>query len=108
MAGIYNIVIEKGYPYTRTIRWKDETGNYVDLTGYSVELIITNLTSKKVIATYVSGDLITFTDNVGGFTINIPATQTNFLPSGEHSYVLRMIVGQEPEKLLEGKFRVSA
>jgi hypothetical protein len=108
MAGNFNIIVEKGYPYTRTIRWKDESGTYVDLTGYSVELIISTPITKNFVAKFISGDTILFTANPGEFIINIPSDQTVFLPSGEYMYVLRMITGNVPEKLLEGTFRVSS
>ena len=36
-AGIYNIVIEQGADFDRTITWRDATGALVNVTGYTAQ-----------------------------------------------------------------------
>ena len=36
-AGIYNILIEQGADYDRTLTWRDAAGSLIDLTGYTAE-----------------------------------------------------------------------
>src|SRR5215207_9195643 len=64
-AGKYDFTIEQGATFRRTLTWKDEDGNPIDLTGCTARLKIyrSNGTDIKLLTT----------DTDGGITLGGPA-----------------------------------
>lgn len=79
-AGTWDIEIEQGIAFVRTVTYKDSTGTAVNITGYNIQMQIRKYHSS----TTLIGDFdnaskggITITDGAGGkFKIRIPADVT--------------------------------
>ena len=109
-ASIYNLNIEQGATFTRTITWKDSTGAAVNLTGYTARMQIrerVESTSALVSLTQASG--ITLGGAAGTVVITITPTQTDALPNIKKGvYDLELVSnGGIVTRLLQGEVVVS-
>lgn len=110
-AGIYNIFVEQGATFTRTLTWKINK-NVVNLTGYTARLKVrTNsrntVPTKILISSLTSSSGITLGGTAGTIQLTISATQTAALAPGKYSYDLELeSAGGEVTRLVKGKFTV--
>jgi hypothetical protein len=74
-AANYDILIEQGATFMLALRWKDNEGTYIDLTGYSARMTIRkSYPSNQVIIELSSGGInpqIVFGDQAGSINITI-------------------------------------
>lgn len=114
-AGAYDLVIEQGAVFNRTIYWTTEGATPVpkDLTGYTAKMQIRESADSVQVLhemTTDQGDGITITANQGKIALNIPATKSaefRFL-AGVYSLELTPASGAANKiRLLEGKVTVS-
>ena len=109
-AGIYNITAEQGATLSRTITWKNSTGNPINLSGYTARM--------QVRADYESAaSLLTLTTENGGITlggalgtivITASATATAALSAGSYVYDLELVLSDVVTRLVQGAFAVNA
>lgn len=112
-AGIYDILCEQGATFTRELTWKDESGDPINLAGYSARM-----QARKSVND--STPIIELTTENGGIDIMQPATSgklllkisaaaTSDLPVFKGVYDLELeSPGHQVTRLLQGKFIVSA
>lgn len=109
-AGKYDINIEQGSTFKRTITWKNAAGNPIDITGYSARLHMRESVNAAI-------TVLTLTTQNGGIelggalgTINLTAsaTDTSAILAKKGVYDLEIEAPNgEVTRLLEGKFSVS-
>lgn len=76
-AGTYDITIEQGSTFTRTITWKDENDTAVNLTGYSARLQMReSVDASSTFISLTNGSGITLGGVAGTILIEISATDT--------------------------------
>jgi len=110
-AGTYDITIEQGATFTRTLTWKDENEDAVNLTGYSARLQMRE--SVEAVDTFIditsgnSPDDIALGGAAGTIIIAISATTTAALTQGG-VYDLELVSGAGVvTRLLQGNVTLS-
>ena len=79
-AAKYNITVEQGATFLRTITVKDADGETVDLTGWTVTgKMRENQNSVSALATF-TGTILNQGTNPGEFTISLTPVQTAAIP----------------------------
>jgi hypothetical protein len=109
-ASIYNINIEQGATFTRTITWKDSAGAAINLTGYTARMQIRErVESSTALVSLTSSSGITLGGAAGTVVITITATQTDALPNMKKGvYDLELVsAGGIVTRLLQGEVVVS-
>ncbi len=103
-AGTYNLVIEKGATFERTITWKDDAGNPVDLTGYTARMQIREtVTADPPVVSLTVGSGITLGGAAGTIQIVIDATTTAGIAASQGVYDLELEDGSgKVTRLLAG------
>lgn len=109
-AGRYDIIVEQGATWTRTITVTDD-GTPRDLSGYTIRMQVRSKhSSETVLLEMTTGNGITITDAAGGvFVVQLTAEQTGALPRvNGYRYDLELEDGAGVvTRLLEGRFTVS-
>jgi hypothetical protein len=90
-AGIYNIIIEPGSTFSRTLTWRNADGNLVDLTNYTATLVIADSYGGTALLTLTEGSGITLGGALGTIGIVMTVTQTNTLEAGERYWDLVLV-----------------
>lgn len=85
-AGKANLILEKGATFFRTFRWKDSNGYPIDLTGYEVEMFITDKPGGDII---IEPSISVDPPN-GSFAIEIDATTTANLDAFRLEYEITL------------------
>ena len=109
-AGKYSFCIEQGATLQKTIVYKDNSGNYVDLTGYSARMKIRPTTTSQDVywsGTTETGELPFISEVSGTFLIFISATQSMDLDFDKGVYDLELYSGSFVTRLLEGNVNLS-
>lgn len=108
-AGLYNILIEQGATFIRTLVWRDSDGNLIDVTGFTARMQIrSKQSSSTVILEVTSDDYITVGDTDGEIYIEIPASVTEDLDFTRAVYDLEMISsGGIVTRLIQGDITLS-
>ena len=106
-AAKYDIALEQGASFSRTITWKDSDGNPVDLTGSTarmqVRTAIANRSTTAPLVDLTNGSGITLGGTAGTIVVNITAAQTAALKITRAPYDLFVYsVDGTAIKLLEG------
>lgn len=92
-AGTYDITIEQGSTFTRTVTWRDENDALVNLTGYSARLQMReSVDATSTFLSLTSGSGITLGGTAGTIVILISATDTAALTQGG-VYDLELVSG---------------
>jgi hypothetical protein len=109
-ASIYNINIEQGATFTRTITWKDSANVAINLTGYTARMQIRErVESSTALVSLTHSSGITLGGAAGTVVITITATQTDALPNMKKGvYDLELVsAGGIVTRLLQGEVVVS-
>lgn len=110
MASVYNIKIEAGATFTRTIVWRDSDGNIMDLNGFTARMQIRQQRTSSVVsleATTENGKIVINGDD-GEIVITFSATETSELTISAGVYDLELISSEDVvTRLLEGSVSVS-
>lgn len=107
-AAKYNLYVEQGTTFSKTITWKDSVGNPIDLTGYSAELQIrASVESTTTFLSLTSTAGITL-QPAGLISILITPAQTRTINARKGIYDLELTApGGTVRRLLEGKVTFS-
>jgi hypothetical protein len=128
-AGIYNFTIEQGTTFERTFKYKDSSGNPLDLTGHDVRMQIRsdkvdNTTSflhefgsGSEFSTAGSGGLFILSSSIAGsdvsktdqFTLHISASTTADMSfeSAVYDIEIENTGSNVVTRLLQGKIKIS-
>jgi hypothetical protein len=111
-AGVLNLLVMQGSTFSRTISWQID-GEPVDLTGYTARMQIrtvqVNTKPQRLLYSLTSenGKLLVDRQN-GSITMSIDAVNSATLPAGSHVYDLELVTGDYVQRLVQGRFDVSA
>lgn len=98
MAGKYDLTIEQGIKFTKTVTWKDESGSPVDMTGMTARMQIRSRDQVLIKEVPVAIDA-----SLGQLTLTLSAEDTSKLHFGTAVYDLEVSVDGEPiVRLLKG------
>ena len=107
MAGRYNMVCDQGTTFTLTSTIKTD-GTAWDLVGnYTAKMQVRSFLDSSTVIVELSTENGRITFSAGGvFNLNIPATVTDDLATGRHTYDLEFttIATGVVQRVLEGKF----
>jgi hypothetical protein len=108
-AGRYNIIADQGATFTRTVYWKDENGQPIDLTGYSARMQVrTQYTATTTTLNLVSPTSISLGGGSGSVIIVVSATTMAAVAAGDYVYDLEMVASNNiVTRLLQGTFKVT-
>lgn len=108
-AGRYNILLEQGATFSLPLIYRDSDGNPVDLSTYTAALQVRKTPGGPVLfeLTTENGGIVLGTTD-GTITLGRLATETALFPAGSYVYDLKLIVGLNATRLLEGEFNVAA
>lgn len=107
-AGRYDIEIEQGATWSRTITVEDPNGTPIDLTGYSARMQVrTAYDASPPVLSLSSPDAgISIDPLTGTLALTASATQTAAMPAGIHVYDLELVIGTTVDRLVAGRARV--
>jgi hypothetical protein len=108
-AGVYDFTIEAGADYTALLTWQDASGNPIDITGWTAEMMIrTDYSSTTPLVTLSSGSGISLGGTAGTIAIDIPAAETAPLAEGLAIYDLLLTDATgKPMRLIQGTVTIS-
>lgn len=106
----YNISAEQGSDYQATVAYTDDSGDPVNLTGYTARMQVRQFAGSSVpFLTLTNTSGLAITAATGVIVISISAAALALLPAGEYTYDLEIIDGSaKVTKLLQGNFDVDA
>jgi len=118
-AGIYDLLIEQGATFTRTMQYKDSTGTAINLTGMTLNAQIRRSYSDPTITqsfTIVIANQ-TVPATVGQFSISLTSAQTASIPvnpavdfqnnTTNYTWDIFLNTGSEVRRLIQGAVFVS-
>ena len=106
LAATYGFTADKGATFTQVIRWKDDSNNLINLTGYSAVMVIREkTTAATTVLTLDTGNgRITLGGAGGTITLNVSANDMD-IDAGQYTYTLELVSGGgEVTRLLMGAF----
>lgn len=110
-AEVHNLTVEKGASYSQVIRWKDDDGNAINLTGATARMQVraaTNVSTALFEATTANGKLAIVGD-LGQITLTISATESAAFTWSFGKYDLEVITADGlVYRLLRGTMSISA
>lgn len=108
-AGRYDIEIEQGATWSRTITVEDPDGTPIDLTGYSARMQVRSSYDAQTALLSLSSPSggISIDPLTGTLALTATAAQTAAMPAGIHVYDLELVIGTAVDRLLAGRARVS-
>lgn len=108
-AAQYDIVIEQGATFQKTVTWKDSAGDEIDLSGYSARMQIrARKSSTTTLLSITDADYITLGGAAGTVAISIPASVTADLDFRRAVYDLELVSGGGiVYRLIEGTVELS-
>jgi len=109
-AAVYNLYIEQGATFQKTLTWKDSSGSAIDLTGYTARMQFRRsaASSEVLYSATTENGAITLGGAAGTIAIVISATATAAFTFGCAVYDLEVISsGGVVYRLLEGGVEVS-
>lgn len=105
-AGQYDITIEQGATFERTLTWNDQNGSPINLTGYTARMHVRrthydNGTPLLTLTTENGG--ITLGGAAGTIALTVSATATSAVTAASGVYDLELVsAGGRVTRLLEG------
>ena len=123
-AGIYNFTIEQGTTFQRTFKYKDSSGNPLDLTNHLVRMQIRNnkadtggsFLNEFISGSNTSGGLFILSSSIAGsssnktdqFTLFISASTTTSMSFDSAIYDIEIEdTSSIVTRLLQGKIKIS-
>lgn len=89
IAAIKNLVLDKGATFKQVFRYKDSSGEPMDLSDHTAVFRVVNAFSGETIKA-VDGDLSLINDEVGYITIVISDEETALFKRGKEAYALEI------------------
>ena len=90
MASVYNPVVNQGIDLIFTVTWTDSNGAAINLTGYTIQLAVSNQVSNANLLTLSIGSGVTVTTpSTGVAQFRITGTQTTALGVGTYYYGIK-------------------
>jgi hypothetical protein len=108
-AGTYNIIIEQGATFARTLTWQADSAN-VNLTGYTARMMIRSTIddSSTIVSLTTENGGITLGGAAGTIALLISATATAALTAGTAVYDLELISASSVvTRLLQGSVTIA-
>jgi len=106
-AKTYNMSIDQGETYIRTITWK-QNGSLVDLTGYTARMKVKDTYGGTTYLTLTDASGITLGGTAGTIVIKITDAQTSGLVAQDYVYDLELVSGSgDVSKLIKGVITVN-
>lgn len=110
-AGRHRIKCEQGTTFRLVATYKDDSGDPVNLTGYSARMQVRRSHASDStlldLASTGGSPRITVAGSTGVITVTVPASITAELPAGRFVYDLEIISGGgEVTRIIEGDFVV--
>jgi hypothetical protein len=110
LAGLYNIVANKGATLSRTILWKDPAKKSIKLVGYTarMQVRLTPDSDEVILELTTENGGITLGDSDGSVTLYASPETMEAITSDQYMYDLELIapVSNIVYKLLNGNFVV--
>jgi len=119
-AGKYSFIIEQGSTFNIEIKYKDTSGNPIDLTGYHARMQIRPSVDSEIVfltlssslqpdstGLNMSGSSGTISPVSGSIGINISSATSSLLNFTEAVYDLEIMKENTVSRLLEGKVKLS-
>ena len=105
---VSNIVIEQGFDFETTFELEDTTsGDYLDLTGYSVEAQLRKTYTSSTSVSF--GSTVILPANSGKVKISLASTETSLLKPGRYVYDIKLTtVSGTLTKAVEGAALIRA
>ena len=90
MASVYNPVVNQGIDLIFTVTWTDSTGTAINLTGYTIQLAVSNQVTLANLLTLSIGSGVTVATPSNGIAqFRITGTQTTALGVGTYYYGIK-------------------
>ena len=109
-AGIYNVTLEQGATFTRTITYNTSAGSPVDLTGYTAEMDLrpSYSSSTTVLSLSTANGRIALGGVAGTITLTVTAADMAALEApADGVYDLELYSGGTTTRLLQGTWTIS-
>lgn len=109
-AGIYNDTLDQGATYNLVVVYKDDSGDPIDLTGFSAFMQLRESYQSSVadLTLSTANGGISIDGPNGEITITATATQTTALLSDFYVYDLELVNGSTVIRLLQGQITVNS
>lgn len=109
-AGIYNDTLDQGATYQLVVVYKDDSGNPINLSGYSAYMQLRENFDSTVadLTLSTANGGISIDGPNGEITIQATATQTMTLTSDYYLYDLELVSGSVVTRLLQGQITVNS
>jgi hypothetical protein len=104
-AGVYDFTIDKGEKFTRTLTWRDENDNAINLTGWTARMQIrrTHYDDPPLVELTTANGRIALGGTAGTITLTIAADLTTAITVSSGVYDLELVnPSSEPTRLLKG------
>jgi len=105
-AGTYNIEIEQGASFSRTITYQDSAGSAVDITGYTIRMQAretVNSSTAYIDINTTDGGVVITDAAAGEFKLTLTAAQTSAITVERGVYDLEVVdVSGNVTRLLQG------
>ncbi|CAB5226187.1 hypothetical protein UFOVP755_92 [uncultured Caudovirales phage] len=108
MAGLHNVEIIQGSTFTLEIQWKDASDTPISLDGMLINMQIRKSfeDNDTPLIDLSLGNGITYTGDIGGMIITIPANITRNLKQSTAKYDIEITNGDQVINLLRGNVNI--
>ena len=109
IAATYNIVCDQGATFDRTLTWKDNNGNPVDLTGYTARMQVRSVVDSSVVllSLTTANSRIVLGGVAGTVQLTVDPTVMAAVAGGQYVYDLELVsAGGSVSRLVMGTFTV--
>lgn len=106
VAGTYNMIVDQGSTFTRSITYNDSAGNPINLTGYTAKMQVRETIDSATVVLELSttNGRIALGGVAGTISLTVPAANMNFA-SGQYAYDLELTsAGGVVTRIIMGSF----
>ena len=90
MASVYNPTVNQGIDLIFTVTWTDSTGAAINLTGYTIQLAVSNqVTNTNLLTLSIGSGVTVTTPSTGVASFRITGAQTTALGVGTYYYGIK-------------------
>ena len=90
MASVYNPTVNQGIDLIFTVTWTDSTGAAINLTGYTIQLAVSNqVTNTNLLTLSIGSGVTVTTPSTGVAQFRITGAQTTALGVGTYYYGIK-------------------